>query len=156
MAMFNTKSNTQDGGSQGFSSSSSTEESQSSFGYTPPSYSGFRSPSPEPQPQLKTSIIAEEVELTGNIKTQGALQIEGTVKGDIEVSALTIGPTGVFEGNVTCRNLSIRGKFSGSSVCRELMVASSAVVDAKVTYQDLTLQRGAVLRGELHVANFAE
>jgi cytoskeletal protein CcmA (bactofilin family) len=158
--MFNSKSNTQDGGSQGFSSSSSgsssAEESQSPFGYTPPSYSGFRSASPEPQPQVKTSVIAEEVELTGNIKTQGALQIEGTVKGDIEVSSLTIGPTGIFEGNVTCRNLSVRGKFSGSSVCRELMVASSAVVDAKITYQDLTLQRGAVLRGELHVANFAE
>jgi cytoskeletal protein CcmA (bactofilin family) len=94
--------------------------------------------------------------LTGNIKTTGALQIEGTVKGDMDVSALTIGPTGVLEGNVNCKNLSIRGKFSGSSVCRELMVASSAVVDAKITYQDLTLQRGAVLRGELHVANYAD
>jgi hypothetical protein len=36
------------------------------------------------------------------------------------------------------------------------MVASSAQIDAKITYQDLTLQRGAGLRGELHVAAFVE
>jgi cytoskeletal protein CcmA (bactofilin family) len=156
--MFN-KPNPPDGstGSQGaspFSSSTSSSE-ESPFNYSS-SASGFRSSSAEPPPQHKTSIIAEEVVLTGNIKTPGALQIEGVVKGDLEVSALTIGPTGVFEGSVTCRNLSIRGKFSGTSVCRELLVASSAQVDAKITYQDLTLQRGAVLRGELHVANYVE
>jgi cytoskeletal protein CcmA (bactofilin family) len=159
--MFN-KPNTQDGstGSQGSSpfssqsSSSSSNSDEGSFNYSQTS-SGFRSSGSEPQ-QHKTSTIAEEVVLTGNIKTPGALQIEGTVKGDLEVSALTIGPTGVFEGSVTCRNLSIRGRFNGTSVCRELLVASSAQVDAKITYQDLTLQRGAVLRGELHVANFAE
>jgi cytoskeletal protein CcmA (bactofilin family) len=155
--MFN-KPNPQDSGSQGsapFSSSSSSSEESPFNNYSSPSYSGFRS-NTEPTPQLKTSIIAEDVVLTGNIKTSGALQIEGHVKGDIEVSTLAIGPTGVLDGNVTCRNPSIRGRFSGTSVCRELMVASSAVIDAKVTYQDLTLQRGAVLRGELHVANYAE
>jgi len=144
-------------GSQGSSpfSSSSSSSDESPFNYATPAHSGFRSSSEAPS-QAKISIIAEEVVLTGNIKTQGALQVEGTVRGDLEVSALTIGPTGVFEGNVTCRNLSIRGKFSGTSVCKELMVSSSAQIDAKITYQDLTLQRGAALRGELHVANYSE
>jgi cytoskeletal protein CcmA (bactofilin family) len=154
--MFN-KPNTPDSGGQGsspFSSSASNSE-ESPFNYSSPAYSGFR-PNAEAAPQIKTSVIAEEVVLTGNIKSTGALQIEGTVKGNMEVSALTIGPTGALEGNVNCKNFSIRGKFSGASVCRELMIASSAVVDAKITYQDLTLQRGAALRGELHVANYAE
>jgi cytoskeletal protein CcmA (bactofilin family) len=100
----------------------------------------------------KPSIISEEVVLTGTIKTPGALHIEGTVNGDLEVASLTIGPTGTFEGNVNCNNLNIRGKFSGKSDCRELVVASSAVIDATITYNELTLQRGASLKGELHVA----
>ncbi|MCL1908836.1 MAG: polymer-forming cytoskeletal protein [Holophagaceae bacterium] len=101
----------------------------------------------------KPSIISEEVELTGNIKTPGALHIEGTVKGNLDVASLTIGPTGVFEGNVNCKSLNVRGKFTGTSDCKELMVASSAQIEAKITYRELTLQRGAILKGELHVAN---
>jgi cytoskeletal protein CcmA (bactofilin family) len=100
----------------------------------------------------KASVISEETVLTGNIKTPGALHIEGKVHGDLEVASLTIGPSGVFEGNVNCSNLNIRGKFSGKSECRELVVASSAQIDADITYHELTLQRGASLKGELHVS----
>jgi len=100
----------------------------------------------------KPSVISEETVLTGNIKTPGTLHIEGKVHGDLDVSSLTIGPSGVFEGNVNCNNLNIRGKFSGKSECRELVVASSAQIDADITYHELTLQRGASLKGELHVA----
>jgi len=100
----------------------------------------------------KPSVISEETVLTGNIKTPGALHIEGKVNGDLEVASLTIGPSGIFEGNVNCSNLNIRGRFSGKSECRELVVASSAQIDADITYHELTLQRGASLKGELHVA----
>jgi len=100
----------------------------------------------------KASVISEETVLSGNIKTPGALHIEGKVNGDLEVASLTIGPSGVFEGNVNCSNLNIRGKFSGKSECRELVVASSAQIDADITYHELTLQRGASLKGELHVS----
>jgi cytoskeletal protein CcmA (bactofilin family) len=101
----------------------------------------------------KASVISEETVLTGNIKTPGALHIEGKVHGDLEVASLTIGPSGTFEGNVNCSNLNIRGKFSGKSECRDLVVASSAQIDADITYHELTLQRGASLKGELHIAS---
>jgi len=104
----------------------------------------------------KPSFISEEAVLTGNIKTSGALHIEGKVIGDLDVAHLTISSAGTFEGNANCKVLNIRGRFTGKSVCRELRVASSAQIDANVTYQDLTLQRGAGLRGELRVANFVE
>jgi len=74
----------------------------------------------------------------------------------LEVTSLTIASTGTLQGNVNCKILNIRGKFKGASVCKELTIASSAQIDAKVTYQEITLQRGAGLRGELHIANYAE
>ncbi|MDR1842141.1 MAG: polymer-forming cytoskeletal protein [Holophagales bacterium] len=157
--MFNKSTNTQDnpkGNVQpSYTPSEGSDYNQPSRSASEPTGS-YRSSMEVTSGSGKPSIISEDVVLTGNIKTPGALHIEGTVKGDLEVSSLTIGPTGLFEGNVNCKILNIRGKFSGTSVCRELMVASSAQIDAKITYQDLTLQRGAGLRGELHVANFAE
>jgi len=155
--MFNKSTNSPDNpkGNSGQTPYQTSEGSQ--YNQPPSEPSGYRSSGLEiTSGSGKPSIISEEVVLTGNIKTPGALHIEGKVNGDLEVSSLTIGPTGSFEGNVNCKILNIRGKFSGTSVCRELMVASSAQIDAKITYQDLTLQRGAGLRGELHVANFVE
>ena len=156
--MFNKSSNTPDtpkGGpvpspspspSSHFDSESSLKQSSQE--------GGFRSGSGLEITSSKPSVISEEVVLTGNIKTPGALHIEGSVTGDLDVASLTIGPTGTFEGNVRCKSMNIRGRFKGTSVCRELMVSTSAQVDAKITYQELTLQRGAGLRGELSVANF--
>ena len=150
--MFNKSNNTTD--QKGLGGPSHSDAASSNM--PPPSMGGYRSGLEITSPSAKPSIISEEVVLTGNIRTPGALHIEGTVKGDLEVSSLVIGPTGIFEGSVNCKILNIRGRFNGTSVCRELMVASSAQIDAKITYQDLTLQRGAGLRGELHVAPFVE
>jgi len=151
--MFNKSNNSPDTPKGGTVPSTSHLDSESSAKLSSSEQGGFRSSSLEIT-SSKPSIISEEVVLTGNIKTPGALHIEGTVIGDLDVASLTIGPTGVFQGNVNCRNLNIRGRFNGTSVCRELMVTSSAQIDAKITYQELTLQRGAGLRGELHVADF--
>jgi cytoskeletal protein CcmA (bactofilin family) len=152
--MFNKSSNSPDTPNKGNPAPFPPHPEDAMSGHSSQSQQGYRSGLEITS--SKPSIISEEVVLTGNIKTPGALHIEGTVSGNLEVSSLVIGPTGKFEGNVTCKILNIRGRFNGTSVCRELMVASSAQIDAKITYQDLTLQRGAGLRGELHVANFVE
>ena len=152
--MFNKSNNTPDTPKGASSQSQSPFDSESPAKFPSQEPSSFRQGSSQEITSSKPSIISEDVVLTGNIKTHGALHIEGTVSGDLEVASLTIGPTGVFEGNVNCKSLNIRGRFQGTSVCRELMVATSAQIDAKITYQELTLQRGAGLRGELYVANF--
>jgi len=164
MAMFNKSNNPPDntrGGATSTPSPSpfSTSVSQREDSPTIPASPGLGGYKPSMEltsNSAKPSIISEEVVLTGNIKTPGALHIEGTVIGDLEVTSLVIGPTGSLQGNVSCRILNIRGKFKGASICKELTIASSAQIDAKVTYQELTLQRGAGLRGELHVADYVE
>jgi len=160
--MFSKSSNNPDRGAppppppSPFPSSNSSSREDTQISPASPGLGGYKPSMDITSSSAKSSVISEEVVLTGNIKTPGALQIEGTVIGDLEVTSLVIGPTGTLQGNVTCRSLNIRGKFKGASICKELTVASSAQIDAKVTYQELTLQRGAGLRGELHVANYVE
>ena len=148
--MFSKSSGNNQDSQKGGMTPSNPQSSQEDSSY--PAMGGYRSPGLEIT-SSKPSIISEEVTLTGNLKTPGALHVEGTVIGELDVSSLTIGPTGVFEGNVTCKTLNIRGKFTGTSHCRELLIASSAQIEAKITYNELTLKRGAILKGELHVAD---
>ncbi len=99
----------------------------------------------------KPSIISEQFVLVGNIKAPGDLHIEGTVCGDLEVASAIIGASGLLEGSVVCTTLQIRGKFQGRAVCKNLLVASTAEIDGDITYQDLSVQRGARMRGRMHV-----
>ena len=49
-------------------------------------------------------IISPDLEIVGNLKSNGEIQIDGTVKGDIDVRLLTVGEQGKVDGSdVACR-----------------------------------------------------
>jgi len=101
--------------------------------------------------ELKPSIISEGFAFTGDIVSEGALHIEGQLKGTIRVSAATIGAKGAMDGTIDCSSLQIKGAFEGSATCDELLIDSTASVRGKVRYKVMTAQRGASILGELTV-----
>jgi cytoskeletal protein CcmA (bactofilin family) len=102
--------------------------------------------------ELKPSIISEGFSFTGDIVSEGALHIEGQLKGTIRVSAATIGAKGTMDGTIDCSSLQIKGAFEGNATCDELLIDSTASVRGKVRYKVLTAQRGASILGELTVS----
>jgi cytoskeletal protein CcmA (bactofilin family) len=96
-------------------------------------------------------VISEGFSLNGDIVSDGILHIEGRTSGTIKASSINVGPRGQVEGNVACASLHIKGSFSGTAVCGELVVAASAVVKGSITYQVLTIGRGATIEGDLIV-----
>jgi cytoskeletal protein CcmA (bactofilin family) len=97
----------------------------------------------------KPSILSEGFSFRGEIAAKGAIHVEGSLNGQIQVDELTIGAKGQVEGVVTCSSLHIKGKFSGTATCQELIVTASASVDGHVVYQTLSVQKGASIKGEL-------
>lgn len=101
----------------------------------------------------KPTVISEGFSLTGDIVSEGILHIEGRTSGTIKASSINVGPRGYVEGTVACASLHIKGGFAGTAVCGELVIAASAVVKGHITYQLLTIGRGATIEGELVVRN---
>jgi cytoskeletal protein CcmA (bactofilin family) len=97
----------------------------------------------------KPSILSEGFSFRGEINAKGAIHVEGTLNGQIQVNELTIGSKGAVEGVVSCHSLHIKGKFAGTAICNELIVTSSATVDGHVVYQTISVQKGASIKGEL-------
>ncbi len=98
---------------------------------------------------LKPSIISEGFEFIGEIRSNGYLTIDGTVRGTLSLHSIQIGATGILDGNVTCDTMNVKGNFSGALDCRDLTIGSRAVVDGKVSFKSITIQRGGVVKGEL-------
>jgi cytoskeletal protein CcmA (bactofilin family) len=97
----------------------------------------------------KPSVISEGFSLVGDITAQGVLHVEGMIKGTVTTEAVNIGITGAVEGKIQCTSLQIKGAFVGEARCHELVIASKARVRGTITYETLSIQRGAYVEGEL-------
>ena len=98
---------------------------------------------------LKPSVISEGFEFIGEIRSNGYLTIDGTVRGKLSLHSVQIGSTGTLDGNLVCETVHVKGNFSGSLDCSDLTIGSRAIVDGKLSYKSITIQRGGIVKGEL-------
>ena len=78
------------------------------------------------------TLVAKEIEVTGNLKGKGAVQIEGTVHGDISVTSVVIGENGIVNGVINATNVIVNGKLNGSIFCDTLEIMPNGVVSNEV------------------------
>jgi cytoskeletal protein CcmA (bactofilin family) len=97
----------------------------------------------------KPSVISEGFEFTGDVNFQGTLNVDGTLSGSINVQNLLIGSSGKVNGSIKATTIQVRGAFTGDATCQDLTIGGQANVNAKINYSSLTIQRGAMIQGEL-------
>ena len=97
------------------------------------------------------TIIAEGVEINGNINCPGSLRIDGEVKGEIIAGKdITIGKSGIVEANVKTTNAVIAGTYKGDMVASgEVEITSTGKFIGNLTQKDalLTIAKGGLFKG---------
>ena len=83
------------------------------------------------------TFISKEMEVTGNFKGQGAVQVEGILHGNITVNSVVISESGVVNGIIEAKNVIINGKLKGSIKCESLEIMQSGSVSNKVEVKRL-------------------
>lgn len=101
-----------------------------------------------PRPSGVPSIISTDMTISGNLKSPGRLQIEGTVLGDIEVGQLVVTDGAVIKGEINAQEVEISGALTGIIRANEVTLKSSARVTGDVYYEVLMMERGAELEGQ--------
>jgi len=66
-----------------------------------------------PRPKAAPSVLSSDLTITGNIKTAGDVQVEGTVEGDIRAHLLTVGETAVIKGEIVADDVVVNGRIVG-------------------------------------------
>jgi len=59
------------------------------------------------------SILGSDLIITGDIKTDGDVQIDGRLDGNIKAGNVTIGEQGAVNGKISASAVHIRGKVTG-------------------------------------------
>lgn len=80
---------------------------------------------------IKQTFIARDIEVQGNFKGEGAIQIEGQLTGDIVVDSVVIGEHGLVKGNISAKSVIINGKYDGDINCISLDIMKNGRVSTR-------------------------
>ena len=109
----------------------------------------IRADAPESPPRkpIACSLIAENVSMVGDLASEGDIQLDGAVRGDLKAGHLSIGETGQVEGAVEAETVEIRGRVAGTISARAVRLYASAKVDGDITHTQLAIDAGAHFAG---------
>ena len=95
------------------------------------------------------SILSPDLKIVGNLESDGEIQIDGTVKGDIKGHMITVGERGEIDGSTVAETVRIFGTVNGRVQAKTVRLAKSAKVTADITHETLTIETGAYFEGNL-------
>ena len=93
------------------------------------------------------SIISQNFRVVGNVTSEGDVQLDGTVDGNLKAKSLVIGQSGAIRGEVKADKVQIQGTITGPIRGRTVEIAKTAKVTGDVYYESLTVETGAVIDG---------
>ena len=97
--------------------------------------------------EAPSSIICKDLHIHGDLKSDGHLHIDGTIKGDLQVASIVVGEKGTIEGSVIANIIDVHGFVSGNITSRVVQLRSTAHVVGDTMHEDLLVEKGACLNG---------
>ncbi len=93
------------------------------------------------------SLISANLQIVGNLRSQGEVQIDGTVDGDVAANALTIGERATINGEIVADDVVVKGRVNGRIRARKVQLAKSAHVVGDIWHELLAIDSGAFVEG---------
>jgi cytoskeletal protein CcmA (bactofilin family) len=92
----------------------------------------------------EVTFIAKEIEIQGDFRGNGAMQIEGVVDGNISVPSVVVGEHGTINGTIRATNVIVNGTLNGEIFCDNLEVMPNGQIFNTVNVNKL------IIAGRIH------
>lgn len=99
------------------------------------------------------SIISADLLVQGTLTSQGDMQIDGNVEGDIRSVTLMIGNGAIVKGEIVAEEVVVRGRIEGRIRARRVQLDATAVVIGDILQEQLTVAAGATFEGSCRRSN---
>ncbi len=124
------------------------DQSKPSSETAPPRPSAEFTPS-TPKAKPPASTLSADLVVTGNMKTTGDIQVEGTVEGDIRAHLLTIGEGATIKGEVVADDVVVNGRIVGRVRGLKVRLTSTARVEGDIIHKTIAIESGAHFEGSV-------
>ncbi|GGE28687.1 hypothetical protein GCM10011360_16050 [Primorskyibacter flagellatus] len=102
-----------------------------------------------PKAKPAASVLSSDLHVTGNLKTTGDINVEGTVDGDIRAHLLTVGETATIRGEVIADDVVINGRIVGRVRGLKVRLTSTARVEGDIIHKTIAIESGAHFEGSV-------
>ena len=100
------------------------------------------------------SHVGETMQLEGDLRTSGAIDVAGLINGNIFVSDITITETGSVRGSLEASKIEINGHVQGKVSADAIVIGKNAVIKGDVYFKDtLKTEEGADIDGYIKRIN---
>ncbi|HKU65699.1 MAG TPA: polymer-forming cytoskeletal protein [Rhizomicrobium sp.] len=110
-------------------------------------------PAPQPAPAARgrglsaPSIISTDMTMQGSLSSNGDIQIDGRVEGDIRSIGLVIGEKAEVHGEIYAEDVTVRGKVVGHIRARKVLLAATSRVEGDILHEAFAVETGAFFEG---------
>jgi cytoskeletal protein CcmA (bactofilin family) len=91
------------------------------------------------------SVISSELHILGNLISEGHVDIDGSVEGNVKAEQATIRPNGKVAGDVVAESVHVYGEVRGLIRATSVHLYSSCRVEGVIMHQSLTVEDGAFI-----------
>ena len=123
-------------------------------------FSPSRQPTINPAPANKTTFLQHNpnssptralidacLNIHGNLETEGEVQVDGRINGNIRCAHLTVGRDAIIIGDITAEEVVVRGKVTGVIRGNRVILQEGAHVESEIFQNKLTIEEGACFKG---------
>jgi len=93
------------------------------------------------------SLLSPDLTITGNLHSDGEIQIDGRVEGDIQADVLIVGETAQVNGEITAESVRVHGHITGQIKATSVSLVKTAHVLGDILHGNLAIEQGAFLEG---------
>ena len=100
------------------------------------------------------SHIGETMQIEGDLRTSGSIDVAGLINGNIFVSEITVTETGSIRGSIEATSIEINGHIEGKIAADTVIVGKTAVIKGDIFFKNtLKTEEGADIDGYIKRAN---
>ncbi len=106
-----------------------------------------RSPASTKQQQVP-SIISTNLRIVGNLISEGDVQVDGIIEGDVRSRTLTVSEGATVTGQIQAETVRIRGNTLGRIIAKNVELGPTAKVVGDIVHTVISIESGAYLEGQ--------
>jgi cytoskeletal protein CcmA (bactofilin family) len=102
---------------------------------------------------MGSSVICDDVAISGRISARGEVELNGEMQGDVQCGTFVLGEAGHIHGDIKADDVIIRGHVHGNVHGGRVTLHASAHVNGEIVYRSLAMEEGATFDGSTRRAD---
>lgn len=108
---------------------------------------------PAPSRKAVPSVISGDMNILGNIVSEGVIDFDGCIDGNIRCGTLVLRPNGRINGEVHAETVQVYGKVKGLIKARMVNLYASCAVQGVIMHETIAIEDGANIDGKFKRIN---